>query len=76
MNNKKKIKEYLERETNRKIERDSQNLIEAGILDSFSMIKLIGYIENELKISVKMEELSPANFNSVNTIAETINQWK
>lgn len=71
-----KIKEYLEKETQRKIENETENLIEAGVLDSFSMIKLIDYIESELKIPVKMEELSPENFNSIDTIAETISKWK
>ena len=73
---KNKIKEYLEKETQRKIGSDSEYLIEAGVLDSFSMIKLISYIESELNIPVKMEELSPENFNSIDTITATINKWK
>lgn len=76
MDPKNKIKEYLEKETQRKIGSDSENLIEAGVLDSFSMIKLIDYIGSELMISVKMEELSPTNFNSLDTIVETINKWR
>ncbi|TSC89650.1 MAG: hypothetical protein G01um10143_140 [Parcubacteria group bacterium Gr01-1014_3] len=69
---KNKIKEYLEKETQRKIESETENLIEAGVLDSFSMIKLIAYIESELKIPVKMEDLSPDNFNSIVSISKTI----
>ncbi len=72
MDLKNKIKEYLEKETQRKIGSDSENLIEAGVLDSFSMIKLIDYIESELKMKVKMEELSPENFNSIDSISNTI----
>ncbi len=71
-----KIKDFLEKETQKKIEGDSQNLITAGILDSFSMIKLISFIESEFGVKPDMEELTPENFNSVETISEMAKKWK
>lgn len=72
MNTRERIKEFIETETQKKVETYETNLIETGILDSFTMIKLINFIETELGIEVNMEELSPANFNSLITIEKTI----
>lgn len=69
-----KIKTFLEKETQRKINDYSENLIDNGLLDSFSMIKLISFIEGKFNLKIDMEELSPGNFNSVNKIAKFINQ--
>ena len=76
MNIKVKIKEFLEKETQRKVEDENANLIELGILDSFSMIKLIDFLEKELSVKMDMEKLTPENFNSIETISNTIKQWK
>lgn len=70
-----KIKSFLEKETQKKIESDDQNLISAGILDSFSMIKLISFLESELSVKSDMEELTPENFNSVETISKMAQKW-
>jgi acyl carrier protein len=74
MDFKNKIKNFIEKETQRKIEDDRENLIEKGVLDSFSMIKLLGFIEKELGVKLDMEELTPENFNSLDTIMMQINK--
>ncbi len=71
-----KIKTFLEKETQHQIESDGTNLIEKGVLDSFSMIKLINFVETELGVKVDMEEITPGNFNSVETIARKIETWR
>ncbi len=76
MDTKLKIKVFLEKETQKTIAGDSENLISNGVIDSFTMIKLIGFIESEFGIKANMEELAPENFNSVDTISEMINKWK
>ena len=63
-----KIKQFLERETGRVIENPRANLIESGILDSFSMAKLIAFLEHEFAIEMNVEELSPEIFNSLESI--------
>lgn len=76
MNIKEKIKEFLENETQRKVEDDSVDLIKNGLLDSFTMIRLISFIESELGAKVDMEAISPDNFNSVENITSTIQKWR
>lgn len=71
-----KIKNFLEKETGHKISQDGANLIALGILDSFSMIKLIDFLEKEFDAKFDMEELSPENFNSVNSMVQFIKQTK
>ena len=75
MNIKEKIKEFLVSETQKKIENDNADLIKNGLLDSFTMIQLIGFIETELGVKVDMEEIGPDNFNSVENITSTIQKW-
>lgn len=67
---KNKIREFLKQENQKEITNDSENLITSGVLDSFSMIKLIAFIEGDLKIKVDMEKLSSENFNSIDKIVE------
>lgn len=74
MNLEEKIKNFLEKETQQVVETDDADLIKRGILDSFSMIKLINFIETDLGVKIDMEELNPENFNSVIKISEFINQ--
>ncbi len=76
MNTAQKIKEFLEKETQQKISDTGENLIQRGVLDSFTMIKLLGFIESELGKHPNMEELSPENFNSLETISAMIEKWK
>ncbi|MBI2454393.1 MAG: acyl carrier protein [Parcubacteria group bacterium] len=70
-----KLKKFLEKETQRKIKNRNINLIEQGILDSFSMMKLIFFIETELGVKIDMEELSPENFNSVAAISAAVQKY-
>lgn len=69
------IRKFLEKETRQVIKDNDADLIKLGILDSFSMIKLINFIETDLGVKIDMEELSPENFNSVNTIVSMIRKW-
>lgn len=73
---KNKIKIFLEKETQKQITSDSENLISANVIDSFAMMKLIGFVETEFGVKADMEELSPDNFNSINMISEMITKWK
>ncbi len=72
MDYKKKIKEFLEKETQKSINDESVDLIASGVLDSFSMMKLISYIQTDLGVAIDMEKLTPENFNSIEKIAAFI----
>ena len=62
---------YLPRRSN-VILSDDENLFAAGIIDSGGVIAFISHIEKEFDIFVPDEELLPANFSSIKTIAAYI----
>lgn len=72
----KRLKEYIEKETETAITNDTDNIIESGIIDSFTMIKLINFIEQEFKVSVDLEDIEVSQFNSIKGMAEKIQQWQ
>jgi len=51
-------------------------LLEAGILDSLSLLRLLVFVEEEFQVSVDEFELIPENFNSVNAICAYIRAWQ
>lgn len=71
-----RIKIFLEKETQKKINGYEEDLIATGALDSFSVIALIHYIEAEFGVAANMEELNQNNFNSIRAIAAMIRKWK
>jgi acyl carrier protein len=48
---------------------ESTNLIERGIVDSMSLVRLISFLEENYNIQVQDEDIVPENFSSLNTIA-------
>lgn len=65
--------EYLEDEDD-KLEYDTP-LITGGIIDSFSMVSLKKYIETKYNISIPDEKATPESFDTVNKIAELIQEF-
>jgi acyl carrier protein len=49
--------------------KDSDALLESGILDSLGILDLVAFVEQEFSIGVSDEELVPENFQSVERIA-------
>lgn len=47
-------------------------LLELGIIDSMSMVSLLGYIQSELGVEVPESEVSPRNFMSIATLRDMI----
>jgi len=45
---------------------------EKGIIDSTGLIELVSFIEENFRIQVYMEEISPENFTSLETIENFI----
>lgn len=50
-------------------------LISSGYIDSFSMVSLLVFIEKRFKIKIPPKKATPEAFNSVNNIANLINQY-
>jgi len=51
---------------------DNTNLIERGIVDSMSLVRLISFIEENCDIQVQDEDIVPENFSSLNKISSFI----
>jgi acyl carrier protein len=48
---------------------DSTSLIGEGIIDSTGILELVSYLEESFGIKVADEEMTPANFDSIQNIA-------
>ena len=54
----------------------SEFLVDDGILDSLSMITMIGELSVEYDIMIPYEEIIPENFNSLDAIAKLVERLK
>jgi len=54
------------------IENNKNSLLE-NVFDSFSLIQLVIELENKISFQVDMEDLTPENFNTLDSIVELIN---
>lgn len=52
---------------------DNLDLIEAGIIDSLGVFKIIAYLESELNVTIDVEDMVPGRFRSVQAIYELVN---
>jgi acyl carrier protein len=52
------------------------NLIDDGFLDSFDIITLVGELNHNFKISIGIDDLTPENFNSMESIEKLIERIK
>jgi len=52
--------------------READYLISSGLIDSLSVLKLIGNLENRLSVTIPAGELQPDDFESVDLITATV----
>lgn len=55
---------------------NENKLIDDGILDSFDMVSIISDLMDEYQIEIKVHELGPENFNSVEAMMNMIVRLK
>lgn len=48
--------------------RDDDPLLESGIIDSLGVLDLVAFIEDEFKIAVADDDLTPENFQTIERI--------
>jgi acyl carrier protein len=53
---------------------DDASFLELGIIDSFGVVELVAFVEEEFGISVADDELVPDNFDSVSKLSAFINR--
>ena len=51
---------------------NEKQLIDAGVLDSFDIISLVGELNDEFDIEIDAEDLEPQNFNTVEAIVALV----
>ncbi|HET6930101.1 MAG TPA: acyl carrier protein [Candidatus Acidoferrum sp.] len=52
--------------------KEGQRLVTSGLIDSLSVLKLIGLLEKKLRVIIPPETLQPEDFDDVNLIVETV----
>jgi len=50
---------------------DADPLISAGMIDSLTIVKLIGLVERKLDLVLPLEDVQPDDFDSVDLVVET-----
>ena len=70
----KKLEYFIKKKINKKFSKTT-NLITSEILDSFSIIELVSYIEDELKLKCPMNKISTANFNNLVLIEKFLKKY-
>jgi acyl carrier protein len=51
---------------------DADYLISSGLIDSLSILKLIGNLENRLSVTIPAGDLQPDDFETVDYITDTV----
>lgn len=51
---------------------DDTSFLEEGIIDSTGVLELVGHLESTYSITVKDDELTPDNLDSINAIASFV----
>jgi acyl carrier protein len=62
-----RVREFLKSELNRDMAgiSDAESLLEAGILDSMSVVQLVAFLEREFGLTIGDDDLMPENFDSI-----------
>lgn len=57
------------------IDFNSKELVDGGLLDSVTLVEVISEIMEELDVDIPFEEITPANFNSVDAMAALVEKY-
>ncbi len=52
--------------------RTEDNLLESGVVDSMGVLDLVGFLESSFSITVTDDELTPENFQTVDSVARFV----
>lgn len=51
---------------------DTESLLEAGLIDSTGILELVAFLEERFKLAIADADLTPTNFDSIDTIVTYI----
>lgn len=54
--------------------RDDESLVDAGILDSLGILKLVSFLDEELGIDLPLEKFTLEDFSSINSICKLVDE--
>ena len=54
--------------------KNEKKLIDDGVLDSFDIISIVGELNDHYGIEIDVEDLEPANFNTVEAMLQLIDK--
>jgi acyl carrier protein len=69
------IREYLQEGDDREIT-ETTPLISSGLVDSFSMVSLLRFLEKKYSIHIPDEVATPEAFNTVESIAALVRRFQ
>ncbi len=49
---------------------DDSPLMETGVIDSLGVIRIVGFLEDELSVQIRDDDLVPENFSTIGAISE------
>jgi acyl carrier protein len=55
---------------------DDESLLDAGVLDSLGVLKLVSFLDEEMHIDLPLEKLSLEDFASVDSICALIERYR
>ena len=71
---KSKLEKFLKKKTKKKITNET-DLIRENIIDSFGIIEITSFVEQNLKLKCPVNKISTANFNSVSLILKFLKKF-
>lgn len=70
------VKKILNEIDDEILEYDGDNLIEAGLLDSFTIVLIMSLVEEQLHITISPENVKEENFKTIDAIVNLIERLR
>lgn len=58
------------------VEYDGSNLLEDGVVDSFTIMEIVGEISDKLGIDISPDDITEAHFKTIDAIVEFVESLK
>ena len=75
MNNTEELKKFISKIANRLVE-EEEELLDSGILDSFSFVEIVEFIEQDLGVQIDFKKIGKDKFKTINEIAKTLEEMQ
>lgn len=69
-----KLEKFIKKKTKKKITNET-NLIAENIIDSFGIIEIASFVEDNLRLKCPVNKISTTNFKNISLIAKFIKKY-